>query len=325
MYIAGLGLVTALLWLPSCARSDDATAVTPATEAKQSPVTVPPSPPPAAVEVAPPTKVATPAPPPKVRTYKIVEGDTLERIALRFGLKAESIANSNPEIIETVLQIGEDLQIPSVDGLLHMAAEGDTLWDIARDHGVEVDDVIRANPDVAPDALQPGATLLVPGGVPVRRSNQVASRAATPRGERPATPAPTPTPAPSSIALTWPLTGEISEYFGWRTHPVYGTRNYHEAIDIAVPEETPVVAITSGTVVLAEWYGGYGLTVKIDHGSGLISRYSHNGAILVEVGQQVARGEIIARSGNTGVSTGPHLDFGLYRGGKAVDPLALLP
>jgi murein DD-endopeptidase MepM/ murein hydrolase activator NlpD len=257
-------------------------------------------------------------PPPKVRPYEVVSGDTVDAIATRFGLLPATILSSNQIAEEGLLQVGQQLLIPATDGLLYIVQDGDTFWDIASAYQVEVDQIIRSNPDISPDSLQPGQRLLVPGAVRRPRSNMVVSRGdASPR---PATPAPVP-----ASDLQWPLRGEITEYFGWRTHPVYGTRNYHEGIDIAVPEGTAVTAIAPGTVELSEWYGGYGLTVKIDHGNGVVTRYSHNGVLLVQPGETVSAGQVIARSGNTGVSTGPHLDFGIYRQGQPVDPLGLLP
>lgn len=265
-------------------------------------------------------------PVPAVRTYRVIQGDTVEAIALRFGLQPTSILWSNPIEDEDLLQIGQELLIPAVDGLVHTVAEGDTLWEIATAHSGDVDQVVRAN-NTSPESLQPGQHLLVPGGRPRPRSIQVATRSGT-EERRPAIALAAQTEAgsaPSSGGWLWPLRGEITDGFGWRIHPVTGARNFHEGIDIGVPEGTPIAASRSGKVTIAEWYGGYGLTVRVDHGGGLVSRYSHNSALLVKVGEAVSAGQIIARSGNTGVSTGPHLDFGIYRNGIPFDPMTVLP
>ena len=261
------------------------------------------------------TEAATvPAEPiPKVKVYTVRPGDTVDGIARRYGLRASSILWSNGITETTLLQIDQELLIPAVDGILHAVVDGDTFWEIALTHNVEADDLIRANTEISPDSLQPGKFLLVPGGAPARRPTAVASRSSS-QDRQAAVP-----------GLIWPLQGTITDTFGWRIHPVHGTRNFHEGIDIAVPEGTPVRAVAAGRITLSDWYGGYGLTVRIDHGDGLVSRYSHNSSLLVAVGQTVSVGEVIALSGNTGVSTGPHLDFGLYRGGTSVDPLTLLP
>jgi murein DD-endopeptidase MepM/ murein hydrolase activator NlpD len=279
--------------------------------------------PPAAAAQEPRAVPQSVEPIPKIRRYKVANGDTVEGIAQRYGLNPSTILWSNRITGDTVLQIGQELLIPVKDGILHEVGVGDSLWDVASAHQVEVDQVIKGNPDVSPDSLQPGQLLLVPGGLPARRVLVISRDGA---GGRPApSPAPAPQPAPQGSGFQWPLTGEITEQFGWRTHPVYGTRNFHDGIDIAVPEGTSVRATASGTVVLAEWYGGWGLTIKVNHGAGLVTRYSHNNTLLVKVGDSVKAGQIIARSGNTGVSTGPHLDFGIYRNDTPVDPIALLP
>lgn len=263
-------------------------------------------------------------PVPKVQVYTIAEGDTVEAIAARFGVEPSSILWSNGIDEYTLLQIGQELLVPATDGIIHEVAEAETLWDIAMAYGADVDEVIRANPDISPDSVKPGDLLVVPGGAPPRQSYMVASRGSEGEWEEPL-PEPEAEPSGWSGGLLWPLSGELTEYFGWRTHPVYGTSNYHEGIDIAVPPGTPIQAIAPGTVTMAEWYGGWGLTVKVDHGNGLVSRYSHDGELLVSVGEWVEAGQVIAYSGNTGVSTGPHLDFGIYEYGEPVDPLALLP
>lgn len=286
------------------------------TEALPAPAASPPA---AQAEPSPDPKRAEPVP--AVRTYLVVAGDTIEAIALRFGLKTSSILWSNRIEDETLLQIGQELLIPAVDGLIHTVAEGDTLWEVATLHGGDVDQVIRAN-NTSPELLQPGQHLLIPGGRPRPRPIQVASRSGA--GERRPATADT-AQAPSSGGWLWPLRGVLTDGFGWRIHPVTGARNFHEGIDIGVPEGTPIAASRSGKVTLAEWYGGYGLTVRVDHGGGLVSRYSHNSALLVKVGETVRAGQIIARSGNTGTSTGPHLDFGIYRSGVPFDPLTVLP
>jgi murein DD-endopeptidase MepM/ murein hydrolase activator NlpD len=123
----------------------------------------------------------------------------------------------------------------------------------------------------------------------------------------------------------WPVTGPITSYAGWRTHPVFGTTRYHSGIDIAVDSGTAVHACDSGTVVYSGWMGGYGYAVMINHGNGLVSIYGHNSRLLVSEGQGVSKGDVIARSGSTGWSTGPHVHFEVRLHGEVVDPLNYLP
>lgn len=124
--------------------------------------------------------------------------------------------------------------------------------------------------------------------------------------------------------FSWPVNGEITSPYGYRIHPIWGTRIYHSGIDIGVDEGTPVHAADGGTVIAAEWYGGYGYAVVIDHGNGLSTLYGHNSELAVSAGQTVSKGQVIAYAGSTGNSTGPHVHFEVRVNGDAVDPMGYL-
>ncbi len=124
----------------------------------------------------------------------------------------------------------------------------------------------------------------------------------------------------------WPVQGDITSGFGWRKSPFGGkSTTFHEGIDIANNSGTPIVAAADGTVTFAGWKGAYGKLVEIDHGYGYMTKYGHNSALLVAVGDKVKKGEEIARMGNTGRSTGPHLHFTVVKDGETYDPLIYLP
>ena len=123
----------------------------------------------------------------------------------------------------------------------------------------------------------------------------------------------------------WPCRGTITSYFGWRTHPVFGTTKYHSGMDIGVDYGTPIYAADSGTVIYSGWLGGYGYAVMIDHGSGLVTLYGHNQALNVYEGQYVSKGTCIAYAGSTGYSTGPHCHFEVRLHGEVTEPLNYLP
>ncbi len=118
--------------------------------------------------------------------------------------------------------------------------------------------------------------------------------------------------------LAWPVSGPVTSGFGMR----WG--RLHEGIDIMVPSGTPVGASASGTVIYAGWLGGYGNLVVVDHGGGLATAYAHNSSFAAGVGQTVETGTVIAYSGNTGNSSGPHVHFEVRVNGSAVDPLGYL-
>lgn len=129
-----------------------------------------------------------------------------------------------------------------------------------------------------------------------------------------------------SIPNQWPTQGDISSEFGWRKSPFGGRGSrLHEGIDIANDSGVPVVAAADGIVVFAGWKGAYGKMLEIDHGYGFKTIYGHNSALLVKEGDKVKKGEEIARMGNTGRSTGPHLHFGVIKDGDLQDPQIYLP
>ncbi|RLD15945.1 MAG: M23 family peptidase, partial [Caldiserica bacterium] len=123
----------------------------------------------------------------------------------------------------------------------------------------------------------------------------------------------------------WPVIGPIESDFGWRTHPVYKTPDYHTGVDIDAIEGTPVRAAASGVVTLSGWNGGYGIEVEIVHRKGLSTVYGHLLKSLVKPGQKVKKGEIIGYVGMTGVATGPHLHYEVRVNGLPVDPMPYLP
>jgi len=124
--------------------------------------------------------------------------------------------------------------------------------------------------------------------------------------------------------LGWPVNGRVSSPYGYRIHPIFGTRKLHTGIDIAASSGTPIAAAGSGRVILAETYGGYGRAVVIDHGGGLATLYAHQSSIAVSVGQRVERGATIGYVGCSGSCTGPHLHFETRENGARVDPMKYL-
>ncbi|CQR70024.1 Murein hydrolase activator EnvC precursor [Sporomusa ovata DSM 2662] len=123
----------------------------------------------------------------------------------------------------------------------------------------------------------------------------------------------------------WPTNGEVTSRFGWRSSPWgSGSGDWHPGIDIANDIGTPITAAADGTVVNSNWYGGYGNMVEIDHGNGIVTIYGHNSQNFVTPGQQVKKGQLIARMGSTGYSTGPHLHYEIRVNGTAVNPSSFL-
>lgn len=113
----------------------------------------------------------------------------------------------------------------------------------------------------------------------------------------------------------------LSSGYGMREHPVLGGRRAHKGIDLSAPTGTPIRASADGVVEKAEWFGGYGLFVGLDHGGGMETRYGHMSRVAVAEGQQVRKGDVIGYVGSTGRSTGPHLHYEVRVAGEAVNPL----
>lgn len=125
-------------------------------------------------------------------------------------------------------------------------------------------------------------------------------------------------------ALGWPCDikhNVISSYFVRRVNPIYGYYENHNGIDIPLPYASPVLAANAGTVIVSEYHYSYGYYVVIDHGGGISTLYGHNSKLLVSVGDQVTKGQQIAKAGSTGYSTGNHIHFCVRENGIHVDPL----
>ncbi len=246
----------------------------------------------------------------EVITYTVQLGDTVQAIAERFGLEPTTILWANPAVEDApdLLRIGQEIVILPIDGVYHTVQEGDTLESIAEKYKVDVEAITSCpyNGLEPPDfAIEPGMKLIVPGGEKPYVPRVVTSYTG-----------PIPEGARGSGLFQWPVLGYITQGY-W-----YG----HRAIDIGVPVGTAVRAADAGFVSFAGWTDvGYGYLVVIDHANGFATYYAHLSNIYVTAGQAVERGQVIAASGNTGWSTGPHLHFEIRYNGIQQNPRAYLP
>lgn len=118
-----------------------------------------------------------------------------------------------------------------------------------------------------------------------------------------------------------PVNGRITSRYGYRIHPIYGVRRFHNGVDIAAPTGTPIRSCDDGKVIFSGWRGLTGKTVIIDHGSGWSTSYGHCSRLYVRAGEIVSAGQTIAAVGSTGLSTGPHVHWMVYYNGQHRDPL----
>ncbi|MXP37664.1 peptidoglycan DD-metalloendopeptidase family protein [Erythromicrobium ramosum] len=123
--------------------------------------------------------------------------------------------------------------------------------------------------------------------------------------------------------LLAPVPGAVTSNFGMRRHPILGYNRMHAGIDFKARYGTPIVAVSDGRVSAAGRAGGCGIAVRLEHGGGLATRYCHMSQMAVRSGQQVRRGQVIGYVGSTGLSTGAHLHYEMYRGGRAINPASV--
>lgn len=191
---------------------------------------------------------------------------------------------------------------------------GENLFRIGKAYDLSHEELARVNGIRDASQIRVGQRIFVPGA-----TRQLPVEIITP-----AEPGPEMANVPQPLNLEgekflWPVTGTINSGFGPRGS------NFHDGIDIAAAEGTPIRAIERGDVIYSDQLRGYGNIVIIRHSDGLVSVYAHNEINLVKQGQSVSRGEMIARVGSTGRVTGPHLHFEIRKNNAAQDPLRLLP
>jgi murein DD-endopeptidase MepM/ murein hydrolase activator NlpD len=131
-------------------------------------------------------------------------------------------------------------------------------------------------------------------------------------------------PQQSSAGMIWPVAGaRITSYFGYRYHPILHFTRFHAGVDFGASWGSPIVAAADGQVAATGWAGGYGRQVRIAHGGGIMTTYSHMSEIVAAPGSYVHAGQLIGYVGSSGLSTGPHLHYEVLRNGAPVNPLAV--
>jgi murein DD-endopeptidase MepM/ murein hydrolase activator NlpD len=238
----------------------------------------------------------------------IHEGDTLATMANYYDVSVEAIAYANGLSDARALQLGQKLVIPPAEGALYTVKDGDTVDTIASHFKVDQSVVLTYNRCVfEPEQCAPGQKIFVRGAElpallepdrPTRdvfaAAPQVAQRARNGR-------------------LSWPVGGVITQYFWWG----------HTGVDLAAPYGTGLGAGDDGVVTATGWVPVGGLRVCVQHAGDLTVCYYHTSAVYVSVGQQLARGQIIAAIGLTGVTTGPHVHWECKVGNQFVSCLSL--
>jgi lipoprotein NlpD len=204
---------------------------------------------------------------------------------------------------------------PELVGTTHVVQKGETLYRIARTYGIDPRELMEANGISDPKTLTPGQEIFVPGA---SHPLEVAPLPAGSSGAQEPDLALLPRKG-GNATLEWPLKGVLYRGFGVKQ----GQR--HDGIDLSAPEGTLVRAAAAGEVIYTGTKSGYGTIVILRHPSSLITLYAHNSAVLVKDGDRVEAGTPIAKVGQTGRTTGPHLHFEVREDTRPRDPLRYLP
>ena len=237
-------------------------------------------------------------------TYRVKKGDMIGFIADSFNITQDTIISVNNIHQSRLLQIGQYLKIPSMPGIIYtVRKDGETAESIAEKYEVSAEKCARVNSVAVSAKLPAGAAVFVPDAQLDWVTRQEINGDLFHKPIR---------------ARYW-----LSSYYGWRSSPFNGKRSYHSGVDMACPTGTSVYAALGGTVTSAGFNNVYGNYIIITHHSGYKTLYGHLSAILVTRGQYVDTNTRIGRVGSTGVSTGPHLHFTVYKFGKTVNPLGL--
>jgi murein DD-endopeptidase MepM/ murein hydrolase activator NlpD len=256
-------------------------------------------------------------------------GDTIFDVASRFGLTPETVVWSNREVLQDapwLIQLGLELFILPVDGVLHIVRADDTVADIAAEYNVEPSVLYNEWNNIEErDPISEGQLFVVPGGT----------------GEEVVWTPPQPEYATSGsaqysygicsgVAFTGPgangwftLPTGSSRVSGWYFHDVRNPT--HIGLDYACRMGDPLYAADNGVVTIAGWNGGYGILVEINHGNGFVTRYGHFSDLVVGCGQAVYQGQLLGYCGSTGWSSGAHLHFETRYNGVPQDPQNYLP
>ncbi len=305
----------------------------------------------AAAQVATPRAapaVVAPAPAAARGRYTVAAGDSLYGIARRFGLPIRAVIDANNLQPPYALTIGQELTVPQAQ--VHEVVAGDTIYSIARRYDIDRSELVRINNIQPPYTIPLGQKLLLPtpgSAVHSEPAPQAMEIAYTPpEAPLPEAPAAAPVPPSPSVAsipkaepksrdavraalanlppragsFLWPVQGPLLSSYGAKDGG-----EHNDGINIAAPRGSPVRAAENGVVAYAgEELRGFGKLLLVKHADGWVTAYAHNEELLVGAGDQVKRGQTIAKVGSSGNVERPQLHFEVRRGTRAVDPQAQL-
>ncbi len=237
---------------------------------------------------------------PKVQVVKhaVKPGESVWRLAQRYGVSVATIVNANKIKEKTVILPGDTLRIPDRTGIFVKTKRSESLTEIAKRYKVPAETVRKAN-GLANAMIAPGKELFLPGASPLPEIRYVKQK-----------------------VFSWPIraNNRLTSTFGWRIHPITKSRAFHSGIDIGASMKTPIHAAADGVVVFSGDGGSYGNMIILRHKNGLFTVYGHASKLIAKKGKFVRRGQKIALVGSTGASTGAHLHFEVKSTSKHVNP-----
>lgn len=253
--------------------------------------------------------------------YIVSRGDTLSGIAVSRGVSVNTLTTANPGIKPTRLQIGQALNLTVSEPYLHVQETAEvvqeekipyttryvkdsSMWNWqsttitpGKDGLKEVTAVVTlVNGEVTDKQVVSTKRLSEPVEAVVKQGTKQAAVQGTGN-------------------FIWPTNGKITSGYGWRWGKI------HRAVDIGAAQGTPIYAADAGSVVYSGWRTSYGYVIEIDHGNGFHTLYAHCSKLLVSRGQKVTKGQTIAKVGQTGNATGPHVHFEVIKNGTQVNPM----
>ena len=233
--------------------------------------------------------------------YSMERGDIIGYIAERSGLNEDTLISVNDIKNTRLMQIGQIVKIPNQDGIYHTVQAGDSLDSLAERYNSSASHISIVN-ELFSDTLAVNSKLFIPGA----RMDWVNRQEI------------------NGDLFIWPCSGYLTSLYGYRSSPFTGVRQFHSGIDIGAPTGTPVRAAMAGRVSFVGYDDTFGNYIVINHHSGYRTLYAHLSVTRVRAGSYVANGERIGDVGSTGLSTGPHLHFTVYKNGVTVNPRALM-
>lgn len=245
-----------------------------------------------------------------ISLHRVRGKENLWTISKKYGIDPSTIISFN-NLDRNVLSKGQLLKIPNKKGILHKLRKGESLWAVSKKYNLSIPTILRANYIFNPYKIRAGEAIFLPGAILERSFKSLNKPFKDRLKELP-------------FGFIRPVVGKIVSGFGFRLHPIFGRIIAHKGVDFSTPYGTKIKAAMSGRVVYSGWFFGYGKMIELVHDKGYVTRYAHNSRNLVKKGDYVEKGQGIALSGSSGISTGPHLHFEIHKHGTIKNPAQYL-